>query len=319
MVYGIGIDNTSLSQSMTLYLYDSSLEFVIETGVRILTTTIAGLSYISLTEILYAYLNPLSYNTMTINFYLPRALYSDEEFAFVIGEDLSDVNTEVSRMRIQIVRQDGTVIYPLYYLDSVNYMIVFKFADPSLLIESNYTMTIFGISTPVSQLNAFNMIYRRTHDFAYTIVNNYANVIFPEFGILETSAISLVSYYNAEGFKQDLIFTITNVNDNVDASMVWVINFPSYYSPELFQQDAYCLIDGAKTDCQVDPTTPYQLLVTNSPVTVAAGSSYDITVVGLAAPRSIYTNNVYPQRFIFVGILLSSAATSYIERALLLP
>ena len=216
---------------MTLYLYDSTLEFVIETGVRILTTTIAGLKYISLTEIMYAYLNPLSYNTMTINFYLPRQLYKDEEFAFIIGEDLSDVNTEVSRLKIQIQRQDGTLLYPLYYLDNVNYMIVFKFTDPTLAIESNYTMTIYGISTPVSQLNAFNMIYRRTHDLAYTIVNNYANVIFPEFGVLETSSISQVSYFNTEGYKQDIVFTLTNSNDNVDASMVWIINFPSYYSP----------------------------------------------------------------------------------------
>ena len=34
---------------MTLYLYDPTIEFVIETGIRILTTTIAGLKYISLT------------------------------------------------------------------------------------------------------------------------------------------------------------------------------------------------------------------------------------------------------------------------------
>ena len=77
MVYGVGISNASLSQSITLYLYDPGLQFVIETGVRILTTTIAGLSYISLTEITYAYLNPLSFNTMNISFYLPRSLYQD--------------------------------------------------------------------------------------------------------------------------------------------------------------------------------------------------------------------------------------------------
>jgi hypothetical protein len=56
-------------------------------------TTIASLSYISLTQILYTYLNPLSYNTMTIQYTLPRMLYQDEQFAFVIGQDLSDVNT----------------------------------------------------------------------------------------------------------------------------------------------------------------------------------------------------------------------------------
>lgn len=101
------------------------MSFVIETGVRILMTTIAGLSYISLTEIMYSYLNPLSYTTMTINYYLPRPLYKDEEFAFVIGQDLSDVNTEVSRLAIHITRQDGVVLKPLYYIDNVNYLIVF--------------------------------------------------------------------------------------------------------------------------------------------------------------------------------------------------
>jgi hypothetical protein len=49
--------------------------YVIEWGVRLLTTTIASLSYITLSEILYTYLNPLSSNTMTISFYLPRPLY----------------------------------------------------------------------------------------------------------------------------------------------------------------------------------------------------------------------------------------------------
>ena len=137
--------------------------------------------------------------------------------------------------------------------------------------------------------------------------------------MLETSAISLVSYYNTEGYKQDLVFTITNVNNNVDDKMVWVFNFPSYYSPDLFQQDAYCTINGAQTNCQVDPTTPYQLLVSNSPVTVNIGTSYDITIVGLATPRAIYMNNVYPQRYIFVGVLPSSSSTSYVERTLLLP
>jgi hypothetical protein len=40
-------------------------------------TTIANLDYISLTQIIYTYLNPLSYNTMEIQFYLPRVLYED--------------------------------------------------------------------------------------------------------------------------------------------------------------------------------------------------------------------------------------------------
>ena len=232
VVYGMGISSSSLSQSVTLYLYDSSLQFIIETGVRIITTTIAGLSYISLTEIMYSYLNPLSYNTMSIIFYLPRPLYQDEQFAFVIGQDLSDVNTEVLRLNIKITRQDGVVLYPLYSLDNVNYLIVFSFSDPSQLIAGNYTMTISGVCTPASQSNgAFNMIYRRTYDFTYSVTNNFANVIFPTFQNLVISNISMASYFNTEGYKQDIIFTITNTNVNVDSKVVWIVNFPSYYSP----------------------------------------------------------------------------------------
>lgn len=320
VVYGMGISSSALSQSVSLYLYDPGLQFVIETGVRILTTTIAGLSYISLTEIMYAYLNPLSYNSMTIVFYLPRPLYTDEQFAFVIGQDLSDMNTEVLRLNIKVTRQDGTVLYPLYYLDSVNYLIVFSFADPTQLTAGNYTMTINGICTPASQTNgAFNMIYRRLSDFTYTVVNNYANVIFPTFQNLVTSNISMASYFNTEGYKQDVVFTITNAQINVDQSVLWIVNFPSYYSPDLFQNDAYCMINSAKTACQVDPTTPYQLIISNSPVTVMAGTPYTISVVGLAAPRALYTNGAYTQRYIFMGILQNSTSTAYAERTLLAP
>lgn len=161
-VYGIGLTSSALSQSIQFYLFDSSISFAIEYGVRILTTTIASLDYISLTEINYAYLNPLSYNTMTIKFYLPRLLYADEEFGFVIGEDLSDINTEVARLTIVITRQDGVIVNALYSLDSINYLIVFSFINQADLIIGDYTMTIYGICTPASQSNgAFNMIYRR--------------------------------------------------------------------------------------------------------------------------------------------------------------
>jgi hypothetical protein len=207
----------------------------------------------------------------------------------------------------------------LYYIDNVNYLIVFTFATSSDLIQANYTMTIAGLCTPVSQKNAFNMIYRRKYDFAYTMVNNYQNVIFPVFVPLVTSDISLVSYFNTEGYKQDLVFTIVNTNDNVDEKMVWVFNFPSYYSSHLFQKDAYCTINGIPLTCTVDSVTPYQLKLSASPVTVIAGTPYELALVGMASPRRIYTNSAYPQRYIFIGVLVSSTSTYYVERALLSP
>jgi hypothetical protein len=48
VTYGVGITAGTLSQSITLYLYDSTIQYIIESGVRILMTTVASLSYISL-------------------------------------------------------------------------------------------------------------------------------------------------------------------------------------------------------------------------------------------------------------------------------
>ena len=85
--------------------------------------------------------------------------------------------------------------------------------------------------------------------------------------------------------------------------MVWIINFPSYYSPQLFQTDPYCMIDTAVISCIVDPNAPYQLIVFNSPKMKNSGVAYVISVIGLAAPRNPYTNNNLLGRYIFVGVL----------------
>jgi hypothetical protein len=237
----------------------------------------------------------------------------------VIGQDLSDVNTEAARLNIIITMQNGTVIYPLFSIDNVNYLIVFSFPGSTQLSAGSYVMTIYGVCTPASQSNgAFNMIYRRTYDFTYTIVNS-ANVIFPSLNSLVTSNITISSYYNTEGYKQQIDFSLVNTALNVDQDMVWIINFPSYYSPQLFQTDAYCMIDTAVIDCVVDPNAPFQLIVSNSPKMKNLGVPYTISVIGLAAPRNPYTNNAYPSRYIFIGVLQDSSSTYFAERTLLLP
>ena len=60
------------------------------------------------------------------------------------------------------------------------------------------------------------MIYRRTFDFTYTLVNS-ANVIFPVFNNLVTSNISISTLFNTEGYKQQIDITIVNVDLNVNS------------------------------------------------------------------------------------------------------
>ncbi len=79
------------------------------------------------------------------------------------------------------------------------------------------------------------------------------------------------------------------------------------------------MVNNAVTDCSIDPNAPYQLVVRNSPAAVMAGTSYTLSVIGVASPRAIYTNNAYPQRYIFIGVLQNSSSTAYSERSLLSP
>lgn len=109
-VNGISIIADQISQSVTMYLYDSTGKYVIETGNRILTTTVARPSSIEIDEIVYKYVSPLSANKISIRFYLPRNIYSDERLGFIMGKDLSDVNLELERMRIVLTRSDGLVL-----------------------------------------------------------------------------------------------------------------------------------------------------------------------------------------------------------------
>ena len=101
--------------------------------------------------------------------------------------------------------------------------------------------------------------------------------------------------------------------------MVWVINFPSYYSDNLFRPYPYCLIDSAPIECLQDPSTPYQMLIRNSPKIVEAEQVYRLTVMGIQCPKALYLQGRYPLRYLFFGILPDQAADSFAESALLVP
>ena len=67
-----------------------------------------------------------------------------------MGKDLSDVNLEIKRLRIELTRSDGVVIEALHELISAEYKVLFMFKDTSQVTVSNYTMKIYGIMSPAS-------------------------------------------------------------------------------------------------------------------------------------------------------------------------
>jgi hypothetical protein len=164
-------------------------------------------------------------------------------------------------------------------------------------------MEIYGIKTPASHKNGdFSITFQRKYDKSYTLTNEIS-APFPTLNDYIVSNISLASYLNTEGYEQQIDLTITNKKIPVNDKVFWIINFPSYYSPLIFNYDPYCLINGSPVECNADPLTPYQLIIKKSPRIVAANVSYVLSIVGIACPRVKYTNDMYPSRYIFIGLL----------------
>ena len=190
-VHGVSIMADEISQSITVYLKDSTENYVIEKGTRILTTTVALPNSIEIEEITYNYLSPLSSNKMSIAFYLPRKIYDDERLGFIMGKDLSDVNLEIKRLRIVLTRSDGVVLDATHELISAEFKVLFSFRDRTQLIASNYTLEIFGIMTPASHDNgAFSIIFQRRFDKGFTLTNDISTS-FPSFEDRISSNISV--------------------------------------------------------------------------------------------------------------------------------
>lgn len=225
-----------------------------------------------------------------------------------MGKDLSDVNLEVKRLKIVLRRSDGVVIETLNELISAEYKILFTIKNIALVIPSNYTLSIYGIMSPASHENGgFSIIYQRTYDKAYTLTNQEETL--PTFGDRIISQITMDALFNTEGLEQRVTFTIVNQNLVVDDDTVWIVNFPSYYYEELFNFTPYCMIDTAPIECAADPITPYQVVIKKSPKIVSAQTQYEISIHRLTSPRSIYTNDYYPSRYLFVGVLENSTST----------
>jgi len=50
-----------------------------------------------------------------------------------MGKDLSDVNTEIKRLNIKLIKSDGTQLKFLYKLISSEYKVIFAFENAALL------------------------------------------------------------------------------------------------------------------------------------------------------------------------------------------
>ena len=120
---------------------------MIETGKRILLTSVSDFRPVEITEISYTKNNPIVYSSFEIKFSLPRQLNDDESLAIVMSKDLSNLNTIFSKLNVQLFDSTGTQIPAIWKLNLKYYQILFEGLQDSLT-AANYSFQIHGVKTP---------------------------------------------------------------------------------------------------------------------------------------------------------------------------
>jgi hypothetical protein len=169
---------------------------------------------------------------------------------------------------------------------------------------------MYGIQTPstVGQ-DMVSIIYLRIYDNTYSQSNTLASTSeFPSLASKVDSLITLQTFFNTEGLEQELLFTVVNKYAQVTENTQWVVTLPIYYSEGIWNDDylIYCMISGVPLSCQRSAHTPFQIVLSGSPLVVAMGASstYTLSVYGLPCPRAAYLNGntMFATEFVFLGV-----------------
>lgn len=194
---GISILSGTIIQYITAELRDPTSSYVIETGNRILITSVQSFIPIYIYEVEYTKNNPIVYSSFSIHFQLPRQLNPDQSFAIVMSKDLSNLNTIYSKLNIVMRDSAQNIIPTTWYLNLKNYQIVFE-GLTNVLTANNYSIDIYGLKTPSTiEQDLLSLIYFRQFDSTYTVYNNpQSTTTFPQLADKVNSLITMQPYFN---------------------------------------------------------------------------------------------------------------------------
>jgi hypothetical protein len=317
VINGISIDASQIENYVQLQVMDPSGSYAIEQKSVILIPSVTQNFPIYITEVDFTINNPVVPSSLFLNFTLPRPLNSDESFALIMSKDFTNLNNVPCKMRIRLMQADGITEIPTQWiLKYINSQIIFEGLQ-NVLAAASYSLEMYGIITPSTITQSMvGIIYLRIYDNTYSKSNTDASTsLFPTLVSKINSLITLQTYFNTEGLEQELLFTVINQYVQVTLTTVWIINFPRYYSPSLWNEDflIYCTINQTPLTCTRSKYTPYQIELSNSPLIVSVGSTYTISIYGIPCPRATYLNgnSLFITENIFFAMSTSTSATAY--------
>lgn len=112
---------------------DPTGSYAIEQKTSILLTSVSQNFPIYITQVYFAYNNPVVTSSLFLNFTLPRSLNNDEAFALVLSKDFITLNNIPSKIYIRLMQADGiTQIPATWVMKFINSQIIFEGLQPIL-------------------------------------------------------------------------------------------------------------------------------------------------------------------------------------------
>lgn len=183
------------------------------------------------------------------------------------------------------------------------------FLDAQKTIKAGqHVLRIYNIKNPASNINDyFKIMYIRRFDNTVVLYNVAATTA--PFEVLTgqvNSDITLdAALYLEEGQLSEYRFSIKMSQSRINSRSRIYINFPLYYSPGItnFPDQLQCKLDNIWISCKKDTTTPYRIIISNSPLVILADQVFTLTIFGIVAPQYAKRNNpAYAQDTLFLGV-----------------
>lgn len=178
---------------------DPSGGYYIESGSRILITSVSSYFPIYIEQMTYLKNNPIVVSGFNIIFTLPRKLNRDEIFTVVMSNDLSNLNNVPSKLKIRLYYHTNNTEIPnvRWFLNTKNYQIQFE-GLYQYLDAFKYRLEIYGLKTPSTiNQNIISLIYLRIFDNTYTVQNTPdSTALYPSLVDKVNSLITLKPYFN---------------------------------------------------------------------------------------------------------------------------
>lgn len=317
----LGLDHQSgTDNSLTFNIYDDDFGYLIETSTFSYFLELVLGETMTLDNLFYDFSNLDAISNLRIKFTLPRAMYSNELLEFDIGADLQGNNKNTDRLAVFLTSTENTNQRINIFGALKNQILRIQFDEGVLLNAGSYLLNIDNLRTPSTHsTDKIKLRLRRETDDVFTLESN--STLFTAYPVLQLGGSAqlkiLSSKFLCTGCPGEFIFNVILTETYLDQYTELYLHLPSFFLPALAnnEDEPTCWFNKDPITCITETDYPYRLAMTNPPLALKPGDTFNLTIYGFIVPNAGISDE--DQEDIFFAIYSPFKAGVYSEQTFL--